>query len=94
MVTEQLKDKFREFAKFISTQNTLKFSATKESLSEEETLDLTERWFLTQNLMGPFKVVDWNTAPEQAEELVFTVHWADKDSNILKQTILVQENRP
>jgi hypothetical protein len=46
------------------------------------------------NCYEPLKLVNWVDAPENAEEMLITVHWADKDSNIIKQVILVQESRP
>lgn len=50
-----------------------------------------EKCDTTRNLL---KMVNWDTAPDKAEEMLITLHWADKDSNIIKQIILVQENRP
>lgn len=36
---------------------------------------------------------DWGDAPDDAEEVCITAHWADKDSNIIKSKILFQEQR-
>jgi hypothetical protein len=39
-------------------------------------------------------IPDWNTAPPKAEEMCVVVHWADRNSNILKTEILFQEENP
>jgi hypothetical protein len=65
------------------------------NLSYDGRVEVVEKYIKTQTFAQPQQFQpNWDDAPAIAEEVCITVHWADKDSNIIKSKILIQEQRP
>lgn len=89
------KEKVRELAETLKNSYVNRYENVITEWLEQNQPEPVVVWLSDEKAeLEQLKSPNWDDAPENADEVCVTLHWSDKDSNIVKQTILLQENRP